>query len=133
MKNSLPGAEPPPVVPGEELPLPGSPLATLTGFLRLQWMLDRALALKGLMRLQPFDTSTQQGRSRERYRRAALTALASVAARAVTIVTSLLTVRLTIRYLGAERYGLWMTATSVVSLLMFADFGIGNGLMTNIS
>jgi O-antigen/teichoic acid export membrane protein len=53
--------------------------------------------------------------------------------RAVTVFTSLLTVRLTLRYLGTERYGLWMSVTSIVSLLFFADLGIGNGLLNAIA
>jgi O-antigen/teichoic acid export membrane protein len=96
-------------------------------------MLDRTRALKGLLRLKPFDTSTEGGRSRERYRRAALTTSTSVLARAVTVFTSLVTVRLTLQYLGTERYGLWMSITSVVSLLVFADLGMGNGLLNAIA
>ena len=85
------------------------------------------------MRLKPFDTSTAGGRSRERYRRAGLTTVTSVMAKGVTVVTSLITVRLTIHYLGTERYGLWMTITSIVAFLMFADLGIGNGLLHAIA
>ena len=93
----------------------------------------RLQSLRGLLRLKSFDTSTEEGRSRERYRRAALTTASSVMARAVTVGTSLITVRLTIHYLGVERYGLWMTITSVVSLLWFADLGMGNGLLNAIA
>ena len=89
--------------------------------------------MKGLLRLKPFDTSTEQGRSQERYRRAALTTFTSVAARTLTVITSLIAVRLTVRYLGTERYGLWMTITSVVVMMSFADLGIGNGLLNCIS
>jgi O-antigen/teichoic acid export membrane protein len=96
-------------------------------------MLDRARALKGVLRFEPFDTSTEQGRSQERYRRAAWTTFTSILAKGVTALISLITVRLTIRYLGTERYGLWMTITSVVSMLTFADFGIGNGLLNSIA
>lgn len=103
------------------------------GRFSVQGILGRIRSLKGLLRLKPFDTSTQEGRSRERYRRAALTTITSVMARCVTVFTSLLTVRLTIRYLGTERYGLWMSVTSVVAFLTFADLGIGNGLLNAIA
>ena len=74
-----------------------------------------------IVRLKPFDTSTQEGRSQERYRRAALTMLSSLAARSVSILTVLISVPLTLGYLGVERYGLWMTISSVIAMLVFAD------------
>jgi O-antigen/teichoic acid export membrane protein len=85
------------------------------------------------MRLIPFDVSTEEGRSQERHRRIALTAIASVMAKSITIATSLITVPLTLNYLGAERYGLWMTISSVIAMMVFADFGIGNGLMNAVA
>jgi O-antigen/teichoic acid export membrane protein len=89
--------------------------------------------VKGLLRLERFDTSTEEGRGKERYRRAALTTSTSIAARGVSILTGLIAVRLAVRYLGTERYGLWMTITSVVSMMSFADLGVGNGLLNSIS
>jgi len=86
-----------------------------------------------ILRLIPFDTSTEQGRSKERHRRIMLTALASAAAKAITIATTLIIVPLTLNYLGAERYGLWMTISAVIAMMVFADFGIGNGLMNAIA
>jgi O-antigen/teichoic acid export membrane protein len=91
------------------------------------------LALKAVLRLEPFSVSTEEGRSLERYRRAVLTSFTSLALRGVTTLCTLITVRLTLGYLGTERYGLWMTITSVSSMLSFADLGIGNGLLTVIS
>jgi O-antigen/teichoic acid export membrane protein len=86
-----------------------------------------------LLRLKPFDTSTSIGRSRDRHRRVVLTALASAAARAVTLLTGLISVPLTVRYLGTERYGMWMTISSITSVLQFADLGLGNGLLNAVS
>lgn len=86
-----------------------------------------------LCRFTPFDTSNDEGRSKERYRRVILSSATSVAARGVGILTGLVSVPLTIRYLGIERYGLWMTVTSLVAMLMFADLGIGNGLINAVS
>ena len=130
VKNSLQASEMP-VVASPDAQL--SPAAGSGGRFSVRGILGRIRSLEGVLRLKPFDTSTEQGRSSERYRRAALTTFASVMARAVTVFTSLLTVRLTIQYLGTERYGLWMTVTSVVSLLTFADLGIGNGLLNAIA
>lgn len=74
-----------------------------------------------------------QTRSRERYRRALLTTSTIVGARGVAALTSLVTVPLTLGYLGAERYGLWMTIASLISFLIFTDLGLGNSLLTAIA
>lgn len=89
--------------------------------------------IREVIRFSPHDTSTEQGRSRERYRRMALTTMASLAARAISLLTTLVSVPLTFRYLGAERYGLWMVLVSLISVMGFADLGIGNGVMNAIS
>jgi O-antigen/teichoic acid export membrane protein len=94
---------------------------------------QRALSALGYVRLRPFDTDSETARSRERHRRLTLTALASMSAKAVKVLTALVSVPLTINYLGAERYGLWMTISSLVAVLAFADLGIGNGLLNAIS
>jgi O-antigen/teichoic acid export membrane protein len=85
------------------------------------------------MWFKEFDISQKQGRSNERYRRAALTVLSSGLTKSVSILTSLISVPLTLTYLGTERYGLWMTINSVILMMNFADLGIGNGLMNAIS
>lgn len=79
--------------------------------------------------------SADQGsdRSGERYRRAGLSTVAEVVARAVGAAVTLLAVPLTLGYLGTERYGVWMTISSFAALLSFADLGIGSGLITAIS
>ncbi len=51
----------------------------------------------------------------------------------ISIAASLITVRLTFRYLGAERYGMWVTITSIVMMLNFADLGVNNGLINTIA
>jgi O-antigen/teichoic acid export membrane protein len=83
--------------------------------------------------LQPFDTLTSGGRSKERLRRAALTTVSAGAARAVGLLASLISVPLTFRYLGAETYGIWMVLVSIMFAMGFADFGIGNGLINAVS
>jgi O-antigen/teichoic acid export membrane protein len=85
------------------------------------------------LRLKGFDTATSEGRSHERYRRVALTAIASGIAKGISILTGLITIPLTLSYLGTERYGIWMTISSAVLLVGFADLGIGNGLLNAVS
>lgn len=85
------------------------------------------------LRLRPFDTSSEEGRAAERHRRMALTAAAGFAAKLLSAAISLLTVPLTIGYLGNERYGLWLAVSSLVAMMSFADLGIGNGLLTRIA
>jgi O-antigen/teichoic acid export membrane protein len=72
-------------------------------------------------------------RSVVRHRRAAATAITSAASRAVRVGVSLVTIPLTLHYLGDERFGLWMTISSVVAMAGFADFGIGNGVLNAVS
>lgn len=86
-----------------------------------------------VLRLKTFDTSTPEGRSKERYRRAALTTLAQVFTKGVSALTILVSVPLTLNYLGTERFGMWMTISSVVLMLGFADLGMGLGLMNAVS
>lgn len=90
-------------------------------------------AFRAVIRLKPWDISTEEGRSKERYRRALLTTVASFASRGATLLTSLITIPLTLRYLGSERYGLWMILTSMIAAMSIADLGIGNGLLNAIS
>jgi len=72
-------------------------------------------------------------RGSERNRRAALTGGAATIARFVQIGTSLVTVPLTLKYLGNERFGLWMTISSVLAMAAFADFGVGNGVLNTVA
>lgn len=83
--------------------------------------------------LSRYDDSAAKGRSRERYRRVFLTVISSGFARAVSVSTGLIAVPLTLAYLGTERYGLWMTISSVIAMLGFSDLGISNGLLNGIS
>jgi O-antigen/teichoic acid export membrane protein len=95
----------------------------------------RSLVRRTRDRLRPQDLETlaPEARSWERYKRVGLTAAASMGARGVALATTFITVPLTLRYLGAEQYGLWATITSVTALLGFADFGLGNGLVNGVS
>ena len=65
--------------------------------------------------------------------RTAMTGLSSIAARGLVGITSLITIPLMLRHLGAERFGLWMSIVSVQSILSIADFGLGNSLLNAVS
>ena len=97
---------------------------------RLQDLLRRATSI---IRLSAFDTTDASGRSKERYRRVFLTSMSSAGARGAGILASLITVPLTLHYLGAELYGVWMAMSSVIGMFAFADLGIGNGLLNAVS
>jgi len=87
-----------------------------------QWLLPQAPA--------NLDDHT---RGAERNRRAVLTSGIAALARVVQIGTLLITVRLTLKYLGNERFGLWMTISSVLAMAAFADFGVGLGVLNTVS
>jgi len=72
-------------------------------------------------------------RAHERHRRGAWIALTSMGARAVGIAVNILLVPITLKYLGDERFGMWMTVTSFIQMLSFTDLGLGNGLLNRIS
>ncbi|MFI5166663.1 MAG: oligosaccharide flippase family protein [Thermoanaerobaculales bacterium] len=79
------------------------------------------------------DGASPEGRARERHRRVALTAAASALSRGIQITTSLVSIPLTVKYLGAERFGLWMTVSALIAILGFADLGMGNGLLNAVA
>jgi O-antigen/teichoic acid export membrane protein len=74
-----------------------------------------------------------QERTVERGKHIKLTVFTGLIARASSMLMTIVSVPLTLNYLGPERFGLWMTVTSVISMLAFADFGIGNGLLTVVA
>jgi O-antigen/teichoic acid export membrane protein/ubiquinone/menaquinone biosynthesis C-methylase UbiE len=84
-------------------------------------------------RLKPFTIITPGDRSRERYRRIVLTIGSSFFSKIISAITLLVSVPLTLNYLGTERYGMWMTISSIITFLQFADLGIGNGLLNAVA
>ena len=94
---------------------------------------DKVSQIRKKMTAFSSPSNSEQNRSRDRYLRAAYTGGASALFKVVSFGTSILTVRWTLHYLGAERYGMWITITSVVMLLMFSDLGMGNGLIKAVA
>lgn len=54
-------------------------------------------------------------------------------ARIVAMVVPFITIPLALRHLDAERFGLWMAATSFMAVLSLADGGISNSLVTSVA
>jgi len=96
-------------------------------------VVTRRATLLDRLPLRAHDRTTAEGRARERHRRAMLASSASAVAKAVRVLTTFASVPLAIGYLGAERYGLWLTISSVAAFLTFADLGLGNGLLNAVS
>jgi O-antigen/teichoic acid export membrane protein len=95
--------------------------------------LGRLAHYRRLLRVRPFDTSTPEGRSAERYRRIAWSTALATVARLTGMATSFITVPLVVGYLGKEQYGMWITMSSLVAALGPLDLGIGLGLLTVVS
>ena len=79
-----------------------------------------------------FDLAVSQsapGTDRERRSRSIVRGTAAaMVARGIGSLTGIITVPLTVSYLGAERYGAWMTISSVLVFLGFSDFGLASSL-----
>lgn len=56
-----------------------------------------------------------------------------LASRVLILAAPLLTIPVTLPYLGPELFGFWMTIVSITAMAMFADLGLGNGLLTRLA
>lgn len=57
----------------------------------------------------------------------------SLAARGIGISCQLIQVPIAINALGSESFGLWMTLTSIGTMITFADFGLGQGAQNKLA
>ncbi len=96
-------------------------------------MLAKVITASRLVFSRAPDVSTPEGRSQDRYRRAAPSSLASMLVRVVSVLNNLLIVPLALGYLGKESFGLWMTLTSFTAFLSYTDLGLGTGLQNRLS
>ena len=62
-----------------------------------------------------------------------LTAFFSLCAKVISMLSIFITIPATLSYLGNELFGIWMTISSLVAMLTFADMGIGNGIINKLS
>ena len=49
------------------------------------------------------------------------------------VIVSLILLPLTIHYVNATQYGIWLTITSLISWMTFFDIGLGNGLKNKLA
>lgn len=96
-------------------------------------MIANVLAMRRYVRLTSFEQETAAGRAAERYRRASLSAIADALAKACGLMLMFVSVGLTIPYLGAERFGIWATITSLTAMLALLDLGMGNALINRVA
>ena len=57
------------------------------------------------------------------------TGFSSLIIKLLSVIISFISVPLTYNYLGVDRYGIWLTITSMVAFLTFADLGLGISLI----
>ena len=94
---------------------------------------DLASKWSHYLKFSAVDIDTEHGRGQKRERRAMHSGLVGLLSKLFSIAASLITIPLTLQYLGDERFGLWMAISSAIALLAFADLGVGNGLVNAIS
>jgi O-antigen/teichoic acid export membrane protein len=80
--------------------------------------------------LRSLITNVHADHGRERYRR--ITASTSFLSKALTIVISFASVPLTVHYLGAERYGVWLVISSLLTWMSLTDFGLAGNALVNV-
>jgi O-antigen/teichoic acid export membrane protein len=59
--------------------------------------------------------------------------IVSFVVKGISIAISLVLVPLTINYINPERYGIWLTVSSVILWFNFFDLGLGNGLRNRLT
>lgn len=59
--------------------------------------------------------------------------MTNFASRAIGLLVMMLSVSWTVPYLGAERFGAWMTVASFAGMLSFLDLGLGNALTNRVA
>jgi O-antigen/teichoic acid export membrane protein len=69
----------------------------------------------------------------ERYRTAVLSTLANTFSKALAFLLMMASMAFTLGYLGAERFGVWMTVAALSALLGFLDLGIADSLRNSVS
>jgi O-antigen/teichoic acid export membrane protein len=77
--------------------------------------------------------SEVSGDAERRYVRITQAMFTGLAGKGVAVLVSLLSVPLTVRYLGAERYGAWVTISTAIAWIAIADLGLSSSLTNMVS
>ena len=80
-----------------------------------------------------FDLDTAAGRAAHRYARAAQTVISAVGSRVVTMFAGLALIPLLLEHLTPSQFGIWATCYSLLAVMAYADFGVGNGLLNALA
>lgn len=88
-------------------------------------MISKANTFKKLSSLLHSDSS--------RTRLAIKNVIGSLFVKGGSVLVSLLVVPLTINYVNADQYGIWLALSSIIAWLSFFDIGLGNGLKNKLT
>lgn len=94
---------------------------------------EPADAPRGMKRALPESSSRPHESTPSRSRRVLGGVASSVVTRGIAAISPLLLVPLTLRYLGPELYGLWVSLLALTSMALWADLGLGSGLLTQLT
>jgi O-antigen/teichoic acid export membrane protein len=72
--------------------------------------------------------ASESSHSARRIKRIGWTVVASLVSRGISYVVMIVMVPLTIHYLGEAQYGVWITLSTTLALLLGVDLGLGNSL-----
>jgi O-antigen/teichoic acid export membrane protein len=73
------------------------------------------------------------GNAQQRYVRIVQGIFSGLAGKGVAVVVSIFSIPLTVKYLGAERYGAWVTISAMMAWFAIADFGLSSSLTNAVS
>lgn len=82
---------------------------------------------------RPDSPSSKQEHRARLARSVQTTALTGIGGRGLATVAAIFALPIVLQHLGPARFGIWLVITSSSALLSFADFGIGNGLVSAVA
>jgi O-antigen/teichoic acid export membrane protein len=82
---------------------------------------------------QPVPPMNEEWHGRQRTRRLALGVLTALVSRGTGAIAPILLIPITLNYLGPQIYGLWMAVGALAGMTLWADLGLGNGLLTKLT
>ena len=84
------------------------------------------------MAIEELEISAHAPHRERRERNARLTINASIAARVVAYAVRLVAIPLSLRVLGREQYGLWLSVGSIIAWMGVSDLGLSSGLVNSV-